>query len=112
MKDNWLYFAGVVLVIHSTDAGMLLHRGFRFPGSFLAILLSFVAPICWIAGFFVGPWWASLAAIPIVVIFGSIKLLLIDGMFRGTPEAIPVLRFYSALLLGYLGVACIGKWFY
>lgn len=112
MKDNWLYFAGVVLVIHSGDAGLLLQRGFRFPGSFLALLLSFVAPICWIAGLFVGPWWASLAAIPIVVIFGSIKLSLIDGVCRGAPEVVPLLRFYSALLLGCIGVACIGKWFY
>jgi hypothetical protein len=112
VQDNWLYFVGVVLVLHTYDAGLLLNRGFRFPGGFLVILLTFVAPICWIAGFFVGPWWAPLAAIPIVVIFGTIKLLLIDAVFRGTSDVVPMVRFYTALLLGYVGVACIGKWFY
>jgi len=114
LKENWLYFLGVILVLHGCDAGLLHNRGFRFSGGFLAILLSCCATICWIAGFFVGPWWGPLAAIPIVVIFGTIKLLLIGAVFGGTSDSyvVPMVRFYTALLLGYVGVACIGKWFY
>lgn len=112
MKETWLYFLGVVLMLHSCDAGLLINRGFRFPGGFLAILLSMGSTICWIAGFFVGPWWGPLAAIPAAVFLGTIKLLLIDAMLRGTFDVVPVVRFYTALILGFVGAACIGKWFY
>ena len=110
MQDKWLYFMGVILLIHSTEVGMLHHRGFRFAGMSLSIPFSIGAPISWIAGFFVGPWWAPIAVIPSAVILNTVRLFLIDAMTKGAPEAAPVLRVYSALLSGFAGAACIGWW--
>ena len=110
MKDNLQYFIGLALVIHSNDAGLLLHRGFRFPGATLAHILSFMALACWIAGFFVGTWWAPLAVIPLAVVLGTIKLFILNAITQGDPDALPALRYYSALLSGLIGAACIGMW--
>lgn len=108
MRDNWLYFVGLTLLMMTWGAGLLQSRGFRCAGSCLGSLLSLGALAAFIGGFFVGPWWGSLVALPAMSVLGAVKLGLINAMVPdGDMDTTVTLRFASSFIAGLAGAACI-----